>query len=93
MRNIAAVLALIFICFAGMPASAVQFVQSHATMSKLLSEGFKIMSTTLAPHPNDPDHNTLLFALQRNDEAYLCRYKILQADPPFGFNYCYRLKE
>ncbi len=91
MRHVAVALVMLSVCFLGTSASARQFVQTSEIMSDLLSQGFTIVATTLAPLPTAPNVNTLLFTLQKGNEAYLCRFKFLQGNVPHGLNYCFKL--
>ncbi len=92
MRHVAVALVMFSVYFGGVSASARQFVQSSDIMSDLLSQGFTIVATTLAPLPGAPNVNMLLFTLQKGNAAYLCRFKFLQGNVPHALNYCFRLK-
>jgi hypothetical protein len=74
------------------PAAAEGFLPTKKTMHELVGGGFAIVATTTVPNSTVPEEQTLVFTLVRGTEVYLCRFKLLPADAPFGHTRCFELR-
>jgi len=74
------------------PAAAEGFLPTKKTMSELVAAGYAIVATTTVPNSTIPDEQTLVFTLVRSNEVYLCRFKLLDGDAPFGHTRCFELR-